>query len=198
MKTLPDFNRIGSVVSSWQRGVVTAGEAEKLIQAAMDPASRLPASEMVPLPQADESMRIMLAVAERIEQKLNLVIRHLAVSLPETLNPGNLSPEIIELADRDEKIEAVALHRRNTGASLAETCELLQRHLRERERRRRSAQKLLSPRMSIEELGRHFTGGNSGRAQSPKRNSGSCNVVFIPELAGRAGCSPATPNWRAG
>lgn len=74
MNTTPDLNRIGSVVSSWQHGVVTTDEAQRLIHSAMDPANHLPASELVPLPQADESMRQTLAVAERVEQKLNLVI----------------------------------------------------------------------------------------------------------------------------
>lgn len=133
MKTTPDLNRIGSVVTSWHRGVVTTEEAQQLIGAAMDPTNHLPASELVPLPQADESMRLMLAVTERIEQKLNLVIQHEHIPLPTFLDPRVLSPEVKELADKNEKIEAVARHRRNTGAGLAETCELIQRHLRERE-----------------------------------------------------------------
>ena len=132
MNTTPDLNRIGSVVSSWQRGVVTTEEAVQLIRAAMESANHLPVSEMVPLPQADESMRMMLAVAERVEQKLNLVIRHYAVPLPDALNPGVLSPEVKELVDINQKIEAVARHRLVTGAGLAETCELIQRHQRER------------------------------------------------------------------
>ena len=62
MNTTPDLNRIGSMVSSWQRGVVTTEEAMQFIHAAMDPANHLPASELIPLPQADESMRQVLAV----------------------------------------------------------------------------------------------------------------------------------------
>lgn len=133
MKMTPDLNRIGSTVSSWQRGVVTTEEAQQLIGATMDPANHLPVSEMVPLPQADESMRMMLAVAERLEQKLNLVIQHYRIRLPCLLDPQVLSPEVKKLADENAKIEAVARHRRNTGAGLAETCELIQRHLQERQ-----------------------------------------------------------------
>ena len=129
MKMIPDFNRIGSVVSSWHRGVVSAQEAQQLIGAAMDSANYIPASEMIPLPQADESLRAMLAVTERLEQKINLMIRHDGTNLPAVLDPGVLSAEVKELADKNQKIEAVARHRRNTGATLAETCELIRRHL---------------------------------------------------------------------
>lgn len=132
MNTTPDLNRIGSVVSSWQRGVVTTEEAIQLIHFAMDPANHLPASEMIPLPQADESMRQTLAVVERVEQKLNLVIQHHEVPLPNFLNPGVLSTEVKELADKNQKIEAVSRHRHSTGARLAETCTLIERYLRER------------------------------------------------------------------
>lgn len=132
MKTAPDLNRIGSVVSSWQRGVVTMEEAQQLIAAAMNPDNHLPSSELVPLPQADESMRIMLAVAERVEQKLNLVIHQQQIPLPPLLDPRVLSPEIKKLVENKEKIEAVARHRRNTGAGFVETCELINRYLQER------------------------------------------------------------------
>ena len=132
MNTTPDLNRIGSVVSSWQRGVVTTEEAQRLISSAMDPVNHMPASELVSLPQADESMRQMLAVVDRVEQKLNLVIRHGDIPLPDALNPGVLSPEVKELADKNRKIEAVARHRLNTGARLSETCEIINGYLRER------------------------------------------------------------------
>ena len=90
MNTTPDLNRIGSVVSSWQRGVVTMEEAQRLISSAMYPVNHLPASELVSLPQADESMRQMLAVVERVEQKLNLVLQHGDIPLPNALNQGVL------------------------------------------------------------------------------------------------------------
>lgn len=131
MNTTPDLNRIGSVVLSWQRSVVTMEEAQRLINSAMDPVNHLPAAEMVPLPQADESMRQMLAVVERVEQKMNLVIQHNDIPLPNALNPAVLSPEVKELADENRKIEAVARHRFNTGAALADTCEIINRYLRE-------------------------------------------------------------------
>jgi len=129
MKMIPDFNRIGSVVSSWHRGVVTAEEAERIIREAMDPGQYLPSSELVPLPQADESLRSVVALAERLEQKLNLLIRHQQVALPAALDPGVLSGEVKKLVEGNQKIEAVALHRRNTGATLFETYELIQQHL---------------------------------------------------------------------
>ena len=131
MKMVPDFNRIGSVVSSWHRGVITAEEAEQRIRTAMDQTRYLPVSEMVPLPQPDESMRILVAAVERVEQKLNLVIRHNGIHLPDAVNPGILSSDVRELARKNQKIEAVALHRRNTGAGLAETCDLIQRYLQD-------------------------------------------------------------------
>jgi hypothetical protein len=109
--------------------VVSAEEAQRLIDAVMDSANYIPASEMIPLPQADESLRAMLAVTERLEQKINLIIRHEGTRLPAALDPGVLSAEVKELAGKNQKIEAVALHRRNTAATLAETCELIQRHL---------------------------------------------------------------------
>ena len=132
MNTSPDLNRIGAVVSSWQRGVVTTEEALQKIAAAMDPDNYMPASELIPLPQADEAMRQVLAVAERMEQKLNLALQHEGVALPDGLNPGLLSEEVKELAAKRRKIEAIARHRLATGAGFTETCKLIEAYLRER------------------------------------------------------------------
>lgn len=132
MHTSPDLNRIGSVVSSWQRGVVTTDEARELIESALEPANHLPAEELVALPQADESMRQVLAIAERVEHKLNLVIQHAGIPLPAPLDPDVLSSEVKQLADKRQKVEAVARHRLATGAGFSETCELINRYLGQR------------------------------------------------------------------
>jgi len=128
MKTVPDLNRIGSIISSWHRGVVTTKEAIERIEWAMDPANHLPASELTGLPEADESARQALAIIERIEKKVDLFIE--GMPLPDEMNPAILSAAAKDLAEKGEKIAAVALHRRKTRAGLAETCKLINEHLR--------------------------------------------------------------------
>jgi hypothetical protein len=57
----------------------------------------------------------------RLEQKLNLILQHLGISYTELAGGAALSAEVQQLAgDPARKIEAIKLHREQTGASLRE------------------------------------------------------------------------------
>lgn len=53
----------------------------------------------------------------RVEKKLDLILAHLGIAAEPA---GVLSAEVIQLAAAGRKIEAIAAHRRQTGAGLAE------------------------------------------------------------------------------
>jgi hypothetical protein len=60
----------------------------------------------------DDAVRL-----RRIEQKLDLVLKHLGIDYFET---WNLSEEARAQADRGDKIGAIKIHRETTGVGLAE------------------------------------------------------------------------------
>ncbi len=53
----------------------------------------------------------------RIEQKLDLIIQHLGLALPDNSPPG-MTDEIRALADNGNKIGAIKLYREHNGADL--------------------------------------------------------------------------------
>lgn len=56
----------------------------------------------------------------RLEQKLDLLLAHFGIEVPELTPPTSLSPEVQALArDPASKIQAIALYRQQTGSSLA-------------------------------------------------------------------------------
>jgi hypothetical protein len=60
----------------------------------------------------DDAVRL-----RRIEQKLDMVLKHLGIDYTET---WNLSEEARAQADRGDKIGAIKIHRERTGVGLAE------------------------------------------------------------------------------
>jgi hypothetical protein len=60
----------------------------------------------------DDAVRL-----RRVEQKLDLVLKHLGIEYTET---WSLSDEARAQADRGDKLGAIKLHRERTGVGLAE------------------------------------------------------------------------------
>jgi ribosomal protein L7/L12 len=60
----------------------------------------------------DDAVRL-----RRLEQKVDLILKHLGIDYVET---SNLSEEARAQADRGDKIGAIKVHRQNTGVGLAE------------------------------------------------------------------------------
>lgn len=57
----------------------------------------------------------------RLEKKVDMLLKHLGLEYVETVPPCPLSPEVQELArDPARKIQAIKLHREQTGAGLKE------------------------------------------------------------------------------
>lgn len=94
----------------------------------MEPANHLPEVEQIPEPQPFDP-EMMLVTLRRIEQKLNLVIQIQGIDLPMELNPAILTEEARQLALENLKIEAVKIHRDQTGAGLAEAKQALDEYL---------------------------------------------------------------------
>jgi hypothetical protein len=125
----PDLNRIGSIIASWQRHVVTAEEAQMAIQKALEPAHCMPKAELFPDPEPAVASRQVVNTLERVEMKLNLLIEHHALLLPDHIDPDILSDGVKELANANRKIEAVSLHRARTGAQLPQAVEIINRYI---------------------------------------------------------------------
>lgn len=66
----------------------------------------------------------------RIDRKLDVIIQALEIELPETVVSG-LSPEVCRLADGNQKIEAIKLHRQQTGAGLKESKDAIEGYLKQ-------------------------------------------------------------------
>lgn len=115
----PDMNRISSTVFAWRKGVLTMEEAKRKFAWLMDSDNFVPEAEQNPEPMpSDVSMQHELI--QRMEHKLNIVIKQVGIRMPDELNPAVLGADVQELARENRKIEAIHLHRRRTGAGLAE------------------------------------------------------------------------------
>jgi hypothetical protein len=68
------------------------------------------------------------APLRRINRKLDIIIQHLGIELPETLVSG-LSAEVCQLADADQKIEAIKVHREQTGVGLKEAKDAVEEYM---------------------------------------------------------------------
>ncbi len=64
----------------------------------------------------------------RIEAKLDLIIGHLGIVVPDAMADG-LSTEVRALADRGEKIPAIAAYRKQTGVSLKEAKDVVEAYI---------------------------------------------------------------------
>jgi hypothetical protein len=68
------------------------------------------------------TLRLKPAIAvrlRRVEAKLDLILKHLGLEYTDPATSG-LSEEVKALADSDQKITAVSLHREQTGLGLKE------------------------------------------------------------------------------
>lgn len=130
MKFGPDMNRIGGIVTAWQKGVMTLDEARERLELAMDPDNALPELEQYSEMPVGESPKA-LDLFRRIEHKLNLIIRNQDIPVPDELNPQILGAKVKKLADQNRKIEAIQLHREQTGAGFAEAQEIIQKYLKQ-------------------------------------------------------------------
>ena len=125
------MNCIGGIVSAWQRGTLTFEEAIQRFEWCMDPSHFLPEIEQISTLPAGESAR-SLEFLRRIEHKLNLIIQHQRIPLPDELNPEIFGEEARRLADENDKISAVQMHREKTGAGFVEAKKTLDRYLQQR------------------------------------------------------------------
>ena len=68
------------------------------------------------------------AKLRRIDRKLDAIIQNLGIELPESVVSG-LSSEVCRLADAGQKIEAIKLHREETGVGLKEAKDAVEDYL---------------------------------------------------------------------
>ena len=64
----------------------------------------------------------------RVENKLDLLLRHLNIEAPAAAVAG-LSEEVCRLADEGKKIEAIARHREQTGTGLREAKDAVEAYM---------------------------------------------------------------------
>lgn len=62
---------------------------------------------------AEQRSTVVETRLARVERKLDLIIEHLAIEVPD-----RLSPQVREAVNRGSKIEAIKLYREETGAGL--------------------------------------------------------------------------------
>lgn len=134
MKHGPDLNRISSIIFSWRRGLLTLDEVTRSLKWLMDPANFLPEAEQIPEPMPSDASASYTALL-RVEQKLNTVIKHAGIPIPNELNPVILGDEAKELLRQNNKIGAVKAHRDRTGAGLADAKKLIEAYLNNSEER---------------------------------------------------------------
>ncbi len=66
----------------------------------------------------------------RLESKLNLIMKHLGIERPDPSSALGLSEEVRRLADNPTlKIQAIKLHREQTGASLKEAKDAIEAYM---------------------------------------------------------------------
>jgi hypothetical protein len=119
MRLGPNMNYISTTIFSWRKGVITFDEARERLVWAMDSANFVPEDEQSPEPLPAQTSLTEHAI-RRIEQKLNIIIEHEGIALPNELNPRVLSDDVKEMLRERNKIAAIQVHRERTGAGLAE------------------------------------------------------------------------------
>ena len=66
----------------------------------------------------------------RLEQKLDLLMSHFGIEVPDPATAAGLSAEVRQLADdRRKKIEAIKLHREQTGLTLKEAKDAVEAYM---------------------------------------------------------------------
>ena len=66
---------------------------------------------------------------QRVERKLDLILKHLGIDYVEPAPGEGLSEQVRALADRGEKIGAIKMHRELTGAELAQAKQVVEAYL---------------------------------------------------------------------
>ncbi len=70
-----------------------------------------------------------LGQLRRLERKLDLVMRHLGIEVPDPTTAAGLSAEVRQLADEGRKIEAIKVHREQTGLGLKDAKDAVEAYL---------------------------------------------------------------------
>ena len=66
----------------------------------------------------------------RLERKVDLILRHLDIEYPDPTTPAGLSEEVRQLADDPaRKIQAIKLHREQTGVGLKEAKDAVEAYM---------------------------------------------------------------------
>lgn len=68
----------------------------------------------------------------RVEQKLDLILKHLGLDAGDLALNGELPEEIRTLADAGRKIEAIKAHRERYGSGLTDAKDAIEAYLRSR------------------------------------------------------------------
>jgi hypothetical protein len=66
----------------------------------------------------------------RLEAKMDLILKHLGLEYKDPLTPGGLSEEVKALANNPaQKIEAIRIHRQQTGLGLREAKDAVEEYM---------------------------------------------------------------------
>lgn len=65
----------------------------------------------------------------RIEWKLDIIIRHLGIEYPDPRTAAGLSESVRQLADAGNKIQAIKIHREQTGVGLREAKDAVEAYM---------------------------------------------------------------------
>ena len=129
MKQIPNLPTIGQIVEAWKGCAITTEEAERNINRLMAPQNFIPECEVVREPSSGSKATKALHILERVEIKMNALIRHSEINLPDDVNPQVLLDDVKSLADEKRLIEAVQLHRTRTGMGFAEATKMIRAYL---------------------------------------------------------------------
>lgn len=66
---------------------------------------------------------------KRLEKKLNLLLKHFEIEDPDLVTVNGLTAEVRQLADAGQKIEAIKVHREQTGLGLKEAKDAVEAYL---------------------------------------------------------------------
>ena len=130
----PNLNAIYRLIQAWSAGVMTDAETFERLERLMSPDCFVPASDLVPIgdvvveSQGSES----LTIVRRIEIRLTALTNHLALPLPDELNPKVLFDDVRKLLQEGNTITAMQVHRRRTGCGLAEAKRVFDNYLSRR------------------------------------------------------------------
>ena len=65
----------------------------------------------------------------RLEAKLDAILTHFGITIPESISGGELSQAVRDLANQGRKIEAIKVYREETGVGLKEAKDAVEAYL---------------------------------------------------------------------